>query len=232
MPNFDALPLFPLHVVLYPEMPLPLHIFEPRYREMVMRCREEDTAFGVVLIRDGEEAGAPAVPHAIGTTARIDQFEELPDGKMNVVVTGETRFHVLETFYQQPYLTARVTPFGYEQEVDAASLQPAFDAVSGLFRDYLKTLFALTGRPLSALQLPSDPEHLSFAVATFLQISLHEKQLLLEMTATELRLQREAEILRQEIEAQMLLRKAVRAEGRSVVRPVDTDALGKLASRN
>ena len=111
MPNYEELPLFPLHVVLYPEMPLPLHIFEPRYREMVMRCREEDTAFGVVLIRDGEEAGAPAVPHAIGTTARIDQFEELPDGKMNVVVTGETRFHVLETFHQQPYLTARVAPF-------------------------------------------------------------------------------------------------------------------------
>ena len=77
-----------------------------------------------------------------------------------------------------------------------------------------------------------EPEHLSFAIATFLQIPLHEKQLLLEMTATELRLQREAEILRQEIEAQMLLRKAVRAGGRSVVRPVDTDALGKLASRN
>ena len=231
MPNYDELPLFPLHVVLYPEMPLPLHIFEPRYREMVMRCREENTAFGVVLIRDGEEAGAPAVPHAIGTTARIDHFEELPDGKMNIVVSGETRFRVLETFHHQPYLTARVAPFR-EEEVDPARLQPPFDAVSGLFRDYLKTLFALTGRPLSALQLPQEPEHLSFAIATFLQIPLHEKQLLLEMTATEARLQREAEILRQEIEAQMLLRKAVRAEGRSVVRPVDTDALGKLASRN
>ncbi len=231
MTNYDELPLFPLHMVLYPEMPLPLHIFEPRYREMVMHCREENTPFGIVLIRDGEEAGAPAVPHAVGTTARISHCEEQADGKMNIIASGETRFRVLETFHRRPYLTARVELFR-EQEADAARLQAPFDTVSGLFRDHLKTLFAQTGRPLGALQLPQDPELLSYAIAMFLPVPLHEKQLLLEMTATELRLRREAELLGAEKEAQLSLQKAGRAGGRKVVVPVDTAALGKMSSRN
>ena len=231
MVNYDELPLFPLHVVLYPEMPLPLHIFEPRYREMVMRCREENSPFGVILIRDGEEAGAPAVPHAVGTTARIAHFEEQADGKMNIVAAGETRFRVLETHHHQPYLTARVETFR-EQARDPQRVQRPFEAVGELFKEYLKTLFALTGRPLSALQLPQDPEHLSYAIAMFLQIPLHEKQLLLEMTATEVRLQREIEILRDETRAQLSLQRAVRAEDRKVILPADTEALGRMSSRN
>ncbi len=55
MVNYDDLPLFPLHVVLFPEMPLPLHIFEPRYREMILRCREENSPFGIVQIQNGPE---------------------------------------------------------------------------------------------------------------------------------------------------------------------------------
>ena len=224
MVNYDALPLFPLHVVLYPEMPLPLHIFEPRYREMVRRCREEHSPFGVVLIRDGEETGAAAVPHSVGTAARITHYEGLPDGRMNIIVTGESRFRVLEVQHRHAYLTARAEPLP-EEDADPARLEPAFGAVSGLFRSYLRTVSAVAGRPLSALQLPQDPEFLSYAIAMFLQIPLSEKQRLLEMTATEARLRREIELLRQEIEAQKTL-------GASIIRPVDTEALGKMASRN
>ena len=153
MVNYDDLPLFPLHVVLFPDMPLPLHIFEPRYREMMMRCREENSPFGVILIRDGEEAGDVAVPHLVGTTARITQFEEMPDGKMNVLVFGETRFRVTRTSHDKPYLCAEVEPLG-EESGDPALVAPAAEAVADLFKEYLRALFAMTGRSLSALQLP------------------------------------------------------------------------------
>ena len=234
MVNYDNLALFPLHVVLYPDMPLPLHIFEPRYREMVKRCREENTPFGVVLIKSGDEAGDEAIPSSTGTTARIQSFEELADGRMNIEILGETRFRVLETSRQNPYLTAHVEPF-WEKVTDPLLLKPPFDTAGGLFKAYLKTLFSLQGRSLSSLQLPQEPEYLSYAIASVLPIPLGEKQRLLEMTTTEKRLQREIEILRDEIDAQESLRsvqRALQVSTESVILPVDTEALGKLSSLN
>ncbi len=99
----------------------------------------------------------------------------------------------------------------------------------------MKSLFALTGRSLSALQLPQEPESLSYAVASVLQVSLAEKQSLLEMTQTERRLEREAEILRAEIEAQESLHSLVGAgsdDEVGLILPVDTHELSKLASLN
>lgn len=230
MVNYDDLPLFPLHVVLYPDIPLPLHIFEPRYRLMITRCREENSPFGIALIQGGETD----TPHPTGTTARITQYEERPDGRMNIVVVGETRFHIRETHRHRPYLTGQVEPF-WEQPASAETLGPAAQEAAGLFRDYLKTLCALTGRALSALQLPQEPEYLSYAIASTLQISLPEKQRLLEMTATDARLRREIEILRRErdsLRALMSLHRDVQVGADSITLPVDTLALGRLSSLN
>ena len=227
MINYDDIPLFPLHVVLFPDMPLPLHIFEPRYREMILRCREEKSQFGITLIQNGADIGAEAVPRQVGTMARIAQYEEMPDGRMNILVFGETRFRIMRTFHDKPYLSASVEPF--REEAGAFPyLQPAFDSVVGLFRTYLQGLFAMTGRTLSTLQLPQEPEYLSYAVASVLQVPAHEKQSLLEMTETDRRLQREIEILKLEIEAQNMLQAVV--GGLSL--PVDTQELGKFASLN
>ncbi len=235
MVNYDELPLFPLHVVLYPDMPLPLHIFEPRYREMVMRCREENSPFGVVLIGDGEEIGGEAATSVMGTTARIQNFEELPDGRMNIVVLGETRFRIQEAFRRHPYLSARVEPY-WEQMSDPVLLKPHYDTAGGLFKAYLKTLFARQGRSLSALQLPQEPEFLSYAIASVLDIPLAEKQKLLEMTLTEKRLLREIEILGEEIDAQKARRAAIgvtpAGAAGATIQPVDVDALGRLSSLN
>ncbi len=227
MVNYDDIPLFPLHVVLFPDMPLPLHIFEPRYREMILRCREEKSPFGITLIQNGADIGAEAVPRQVGTLARIAQYEELPDGRMNILVFGESRFRIARTFHDKPYLSAAVEPIG-EEEADAERVESDFHSVAGLFRTYLEALFAMTGRTLSTLQLPQDPEYLSYAVASVLQVPPHEKQTLLEMTDTSRRLQREQEILQTEIEAQDTLQDAV--GGLSL--PVDTQELGKLASLN
>lgn len=227
MVNYDDIPLFPLHVVLFPDMPLPLHIFEPRYREMILRCREEKSQFGIILIQSGADIGAEAVPRQIGTLARIAQYEELPDGRMNILIFGESRFRINRTFHDKPYLSASVE-LVQEEAAEAEPLQPAFDSVASLFRTYLQSLFAMTGRTLSTLQLPQEPEYLSYAVASVLQVPPHEKQALLEMTDTAQRLGREIEILHTEIEAQDTLQDVVGG----LALPVDTQELGKLSSLN
>lgn len=91
------LPLFPLRTVLFPGGELRLRVFEPRYLDMVKQCTRSDSGFGVCLILDGHEAGAPATPAAFGTRARIVDFYSQPDGLLGLTVTGESRFHVWRT---------------------------------------------------------------------------------------------------------------------------------------
>src|SRR5438128_2047759 len=87
--------LFPLNTVLFPGMRMPLHIFEERYKIMVRECMEEDAPFGIVLIRSGVEVGGGAVPHSLGTTARIMQVEYLDEGRLNLFAIGERRFRII-----------------------------------------------------------------------------------------------------------------------------------------
>src|SRR4051812_43493059 len=95
LPVPEELPLFPLNTVLFPGMPLPLHIFESRYREMITVCSRDERPFGVVLIREGQEVGEPAEPFTVGTMARIVGVDRLPDGRMNIVTVGTQRFRLL-----------------------------------------------------------------------------------------------------------------------------------------
>lgn len=92
-----SVPLFPLNTVLFPGGPLPLRIFEPRYLDMVARCVKNDSCFGVCLIEDGKEARDAAVPHSIGTLARIIDWDKLPDGMLGIVALGSDRFHIDST---------------------------------------------------------------------------------------------------------------------------------------
>jgi uncharacterized protein len=89
------LPLFPLSTVLFPEGPLSLRIFEPRYVDMVGRCMRESSPFGVVAIRSGAEVGAVAETAELGTTARIVDFSKLPDGLLGIICVGERKFRLL-----------------------------------------------------------------------------------------------------------------------------------------
>src|SRR3712207_2748253 len=104
------LPLFPLHSVLCPGVALQLHIFEPRYRELVARCIEREEPFGVLLIRDGREVGgAPARVADIGTTAIIREASRYPDGRFDIMTVGGRRFR-LESLLDgdEPYLVGDV----------------------------------------------------------------------------------------------------------------------------
>ncbi|RXR08806.1 LON peptidase substrate-binding domain-containing protein [Pseudoxanthomonas composti] len=97
MADHDTLPLFPLHTVLLPGAALGLRVFERRYLDLVRDCGRAGTGFGICLILDGQEAGAPAMPAAYGTEAIIEDFDTGEDGLLALRVRGRRRFHVLRT---------------------------------------------------------------------------------------------------------------------------------------
>lgn len=176
------LPLFPLDTVLFPGMPLHLHIFEPRYRTLMRRCIEEDKPFGVVLIRSGLEVGGPAQPFDIGCTARIVKVENLPDGRFNLTALGEGRFLIHGLNREQPHLVGRVEelplnrPQTLETTIGAHALAP-------WVRRYLAQIGRLAPDltvDLTTLQLPEDALMLLYWSAMLLQIPAVEKQPLLE----------------------------------------------------
>ncbi|MDT8305198.1 MAG: LON peptidase substrate-binding domain-containing protein [Anaerolineae bacterium] len=180
------LPLFPLQTVLFPGMPLALHIFEPRYRQMVGECLRERQPFGVVLIREGDEVGDVLVePFPIGCTAEIAQMQPLEDGRMQLLVIGRERFRILQLHHDQPYLTGTVEDFplqdgGPENHAAVAALRPWVE-------EYLLLLSEAGELEFDATRLPSEPEMLAYLAATVLQVPVLEKQALLaEPAATNL----------------------------------------------
>jgi Lon protease-like protein len=194
------LPLFPLEqVVLFPGMPLPLRIFEERYKVMIGACQVTDQLFGVLLIRSGREVGQPAEPHAVGCTARMHRIDRLPNGQMHILSVGEDRFRLLGN--------ARVTPEGYlvgDVRLLAEStdgVDPALVAsVTDEFRKYQTALLASTGQPTPTAppELPADPARLSHWVGATLHVHPRERQHLLEIEDVAARLERELKLLRRE----------------------------------
>ena len=176
------LALFPLYTVLFPGMPLHLHIFEPRYRLMVQRCLEANQPFGVVLIRKGEEAMGPlAEPYITGCTARIARTERLRDGSMNLTVLGEERFRILELAFKQPYLLGKVETWMLEHP-HTLHLLRKLPPLRQQITTYLRLITPLIGDEMdvASLQLPEDPLMLVYLAASLLQLPPNEKQPLLE----------------------------------------------------
>lgn len=190
------LPLFPLNTVLFPGMPLRLHIFEERYRLMIGECSEQERPFGVVLIQAGEEVGEPAEPHRVGTTARIAALDRLEDGRMNLVAVGQQRFQIEELVQRRPYLLGRVRLLAAEGDGSAERAQAELTGTA--LRQYLASLFEMLDQSPEPFDLPAEPERLSYVAASILQVGLAEKQQLLETPTTLERLRQELECLRRE----------------------------------
>jgi Lon protease-like protein len=181
--EFEELPLFPLHTVLFPYATLQLHVFEDRYREMVRHCLEFDKPIGVVLIRRGFEVGGPAETFMVGTAARLVQVHTYDDGRMDVQVRGERRFRVRRLDDSKPYLVGQV-----EAVIeDAWENDPSADDLTARARDTFRTLIeAVFARSEFNVRIvfPSDPTALSFVIADFLPLENPDKQRLLETTDT------------------------------------------------
>ena len=185
--------LFPLTSVLFPGMRMPLHIFEERYRIMIRECIEEDAPFGVLLIKSGAEVGGGAVPHDIGTTARIMQVEYMDDGRMNIFAVGEQRFRIVSINTTQPYLRGEVAPL--ETVAASDSAHAAMPRAREIFDDYLKTYFALGDQWTRGVFLPADPNDAADYIATRLDVGAELKQELLEQLDPAERLRRELEVI-------------------------------------
>ncbi len=192
------LPLFPLNIVLFPGMALPLHIFEPRYRDMISQCVARQELFGVALINDGPEVGGPAGPHPIGTTASITRVEKLPDGRMNIETVGQERFRILALHHEDAYLTGTVEAFPL-LETDLAAAQQAAHALRPWLARYLSLFGEATATRFDDDRLPHSPAAVAYLAAIVAQIPMREKQTLLGFeTATEL-LEQERALYRREV---------------------------------
>jgi Lon protease-like protein len=174
------LPLFPLHTVLFPGMPLPLHIFEERYKQMIQLCMEEDELFGVVLIRHGSEALGPlAEPHSIGCTARIVDVQTLAEGRMNITTIGEHRFRILSLDYDSHYLIGEVEFYPMASTL-SDQLTPAARRLAPKVKQYMRLLSEIDGIDLDPDHIPEDPPELAHLGAILLQMPPEKKQELLK----------------------------------------------------
>lgn len=174
------LPLFPLRTVLFPGMMLPLHIFEPRYLEMIERCLDERLPFGVVLIKEGQEVGESATPHPIGTAARITRVDRKPDGRMDIVAVGTKRFRIEELHSGRAYLTGDVSHFPVLNGDTRMALDQA-ERVRPKIMRYVELMTEATGVQLQLDQLPNDPTTLAFLTAIALQVNNEDKQRILSL---------------------------------------------------
>jgi uncharacterized protein len=191
------IPLFPLNAVLFPHMPMALHIFEDRYRTMMRDCAAGGITFGVVAIREGFEVGSWARPYEVGTLAQLRDVEELSDGRYDIVVVGASRFHIDTMSVEQPYLTGAVT---YLQDAPASRSSLALAGrVAGMFREYITRLRQLSEDDSLEVETPDDPELLSYVVSAALQVNTSERQDLLEISSADERLRGCLSLLRREL---------------------------------
>jgi Lon protease-like protein len=191
------LPLFPLGaVVLFPEMALPLQVFEERYKQMISDIRKGDSTFGVVLIQEGYEVGESAVPHMVGTTARIQRLGYQDDGRILLESVGDRRFHIQTTSKERPYLVGHVQLLEPE-EGTTVSDEFLAQQVGQAYGEYMRALISLQGGWSRTVSTPNDAAMLSYVVGATLQIHPLIKQQLLEAPTPIDRLQAELPLLRQ-----------------------------------
>ena len=193
-----TLPLFPLSVVLFPGMVLPLHIFEERYKAMIGDCIDREEPFGVVLINEGNEVGDPAEPVQVGTTARILRVERLAEGRMNLLTRGEQRFATTEITQRLPHLVGQVQ---YLQEDSGEVGSDMVAKIGDAYSTFLRNLSALSGGWTAQAGVPQDPVPLSYGVASTLDLPRHVRQELLELSTAGERLERLLPLLQRGNEA-------------------------------
>jgi len=196
----DLLPLFPLNTVLFPGVPLPLHVFEERYRILVGELVEGTgpRRLGVVALRHGLEAGeehARDALHDVGCVAELRRIDQYADGRYDVVTFGGPRFLLLDVDDSRPYLRATV-----EYVADTVGEPGGLTAaVVAAFAGYCDAVAGSTGGQVAEPVLPEDdPALVSWVVAAAMRLDLPEKQALLTIPDAATRLRRELSLLRRE----------------------------------
>ena len=186
-------PIFPLGTVLFPDSLLPLRIFEARYMDMAKDCLKNGTPFGICLIREGAEVGAPAVPEPVGCLARIADCDMEELGILKVTAEGRERFRLLSSeVNRQGLIVGEVELHDAEP---AASDAPGFAECAEFLRKVIAGIG--TGRFAQPLRF-DDASWVGFRLAEILPLKSHVKQKLLELTDATLRIAILHRFLRQE----------------------------------
>ncbi len=191
MPYTDRIPLFPLGVVLLPEVLLPLHIFEERYKTMIGECLEKDQEFGVIHFSGSEMQSK-------GCTARVlSVIKRYTDGRMDILTKGERRFAVRDLHEEKLYLEGTVRFFDDDEEPPTEAM--AALAAEGI--DLMLQIEEIDGRQISSeLGKQIGLKEASYLIASSEGFTPDEKQRFLEMTSTRDRLDRAVRSLRKILE--------------------------------
>ena len=215
------LPVFPLHTVLFPHLPLPLHIFEERYRAMATDMMVDGSPYAgrfvVSMITEGSEVGADAAIHDIGTICEVRSAEQFADGRWMLVGVGVARARIVPVDgVSAPYRLVEATELGDPTGDGAFGLMPsaqeALDAYLATVKRFVvraasvgrteplepTDVAASLDRMLKPIHLPDDPVAASYAIGGLLQIELSRKQHLLEIPDAASRLRAELHLLQRE----------------------------------
>jgi ATP-dependent Lon protease len=219
MRGITSLPLFPLPIVLLPNEMMPLHIFEPRYRQMLKDVQLTNRMFGVNYFNaEGSLIEKPEIG-SLGCAAEVRDAQTLEDGRSNIITVGLIRYRV-EGYVEtgEPYLVGEITFFEDDEE-DAVVLQALADEVFALFLRVAKAAHDLSGERGQMPEIPqAEPQHLSFLIAAAFNLQPEIKYEFLEMRSTAGRLEKLREMLREtvgKVEESARMGKLARTNGHS-----------------
>ena len=185
------LPLFPLPVVLFPGVPLPLHIFEPRYRQMLEDIRLAKNLFGLAYFDPtSAESEVPPAGH-VGCVAEVTEVQTFPDGRSNILTLGVIRFRI-ESYVERgdSYLVAQVSYFEDDEEAEELLAAPSRE-VAETFTRIAQAVRTINDERATLPDISNtEPQRLSFLVAAAMEIDAEVKQEMLELRSTSERLER------------------------------------------
>ena len=178
----SKLPIFPLGSVLFPGGSLALRIFEQRYMEMAKACLKNSAPFGIALISAGEEVGSPAEPEAVGTVARIVEWDMQELGILQIRVRGESRFRLAaKSVTRSGLIIGELMPIPDDLHVDCPELPPC--------AAFLRKVLVQTGtEPVTSGRF-EDANWVSFRITELLPFNNAVKQKMLELTDARMRLE-------------------------------------------
>ena len=219
MRGINDLPLFPLPLVLLPNEMLPLHIFEPRYRQMLKDVQLTNRIFGVTYFAaEGTVVERPEIG-SLGCAAEVRDVQPMPDGRSNIITVGVARYR-LEAYVEtsEPYLVGEISFFEDDEEA-AGVLQTLADEVFGLFIRVAQAAHDLSGERGQMPEIPqAEPQQLSFLIAAAFNLQPEVKYEFLEMRSTAERLERLREMLKEtvgKVEESAKMTKIARTNGHS-----------------
>jgi ATP-dependent Lon protease len=192
----NELPLFPLSVVLFPGVPLPLHIFEPRYRQMLEDIRPRNNLFGLSYFDASTSQQEFPALGSVGCVAKVTETQAFPDGRSNILTVGVIRYRIEEYVDRgDPYLVARVSYFEDEAD-DSEAIEENSREVAETFTRIARAVRTINDERVNLPDIAdTEPQRLSFLVAAAMEVDTDVKQELLELRITSERLRRLRDIL-------------------------------------